>query len=40
VCIRILNFISALMETIESMIISFVVGVSISPKAYIGEDDI
>lgn len=37
VFIRILNFISALMETIWSVIISFVVGISMSPRAYIGE---
>jgi hypothetical protein len=35
-----LNFMSALIETIWSMIISFVVGMSISPRAYIEEDEI
>lgn len=38
--IRIMNFMAALMETLWSMIISFVVGISISPRAYMGEDKI
>lgn len=32
--IRIVNFMFALIETVWSLIISFVVGISISPRAY------
>lgn len=35
-----LNYISALVETLWSVSISYVVGISISPRAYIGEDEI
>lgn len=34
---KILNFMSALIETLWSLSISFVVGMSISPRAYMGE---